>query len=105
MSTDKKVIIDKMDFLEDADKAALEAAVNLFAGDMIRKLHKKAEEGYVGWANPEDCTVDELLQRLKDHVEILERMKEENIDMEKVRNTAVDVGNFAMMIWNRFPDS
>jgi len=67
-------------------------AVDLFAAEMKRKLAKKREQGYGGWDKPFDittgqgCSIDFLWHSLKQHI---------------AKGDPVDVGNFAMMIYNR----
>jgi hypothetical protein len=57
-----------------------------FAQAMQDKLDRKMEEGRGGWWDPKQCTIESLNVMLADHIK--------NGDM-------VDIGNFAMMIWNR----
>lgn len=59
-------------------------AVDKFAVAMKAKLAKKREQGYCGWDN--DCSVSHLAELLIGHVG---------------KGDPVDIGNFAMMIWNR----
>jgi hypothetical protein len=67
-------------------------AVNLFAAEMKRKLARKREAGYSGWDQPYDentesgCTIDFLWYQLREHID---------------KGDPVDIGNFAMMIYNR----
>lgn len=61
-------------------------AVDRFAAAMKAKLAKKRGEGRGGWDDPNACPLDRLQAMLADHVE---------------KGDPVDVGNFAMMIWNR----
>lgn len=63
-----------------------DVAVNLFAAEMKRKLARKREDGYGGWDNPDACSIQFLRHELKRHVE---------------KGDPVDIGNFAMMIYNR----
>ncbi len=61
-------------------------AVDRFAAAMKAKLAKKRDEGYGGWDNPEECTIEHLSQLLASHV---------------AKGDPVDVGNLAMMIHQR----
>ncbi len=49
-------------------------------------LSLKRADGKAGWENPKVCSVEDLWRWLLQHVP---------------KRDAVDVGNFAMMIWNR----
>ena len=64
-------------------------AVDRFAAAMKMKLAKKRLQGFGGWDNPEVCHIDYLAHLLK-----------EQIHSRAALNT-VDIGNFAMMIFNR----
>ncbi len=61
-------------------------AVNLFATAMKFKLAKQRTKGYGGWDDKEKCPTERLQRMLVDHI---------------VKGDPVDVGNFAMMLWNR----
>lgn len=61
-------------------------AVDRFAAAMKAKLAEKRAQGYGGWDNPDDCTVEWLSELLRKHVD---------------KGDPVDVGNFAMMIQQR----
>lgn len=63
-----------------------DVAVDTFAAAMKAKMAKQRAKGYGGWDNPEDCTADFLRERLAHHVG---------------KGDPVDIGNFAMMLWNR----
>lgn len=63
------------------DKAVLK-----FAKAMCAKLSRKRAEGYFGWDNPDDCTVEHLAELLIKHVP---------------KGDTVDIANFCMMLWNR----
>lgn len=52
----------------------------------LRKLAKKRQEGRGGWNKPEAVSIEQLQDMLLDHV---------------TKGDMVDVGNIAMMIWNR----
>ena len=72
-----------------AKKASIhpdDLAVDRFAAEMKTKLAKKREQGYGGWDDPEQCDLEKLRYLLHSHV---------------LRGDPVDVGNFAMMLWNR----
>lgn len=71
---------------KDADAAADDAAVDRFAVAMKDKLAQKRAQGYGGWQYPSVCSVEALVEMLAAHV---------------AKGDPVDVGNFAMMIWNR----
>lgn len=61
-------------------------AVDRFAAAMKAKLAEKRAQGYHGWDDPEDCTIEHLRNLLVKHVG---------------KGDPVDVGNFAMMIHQR----
>lgn len=61
-------------------------AVDRFAAAMKVKLAEKRAEGRGGWDDPEQCSTAWLAELLRRHVE---------------KGDPVDVGNFAMMLWNR----
>lgn len=61
-------------------------AVDRFAAAMKAKLAKKRAEGYGGWDNPKDCTIEHLSRLLIKHVG---------------KGDPIDVGNLAMMIHQR----
>lgn len=63
-----------------------DVAVDLFAAAMKRKLAWCREKGREGWQSDVYCPVGRLQQYLADHV---------------AKGDPIDVGNFAMMIWNR----
>ena len=56
---------------------------------MKRKLYEKRKQGASGWDEPEQCHIDYL----------------EHLLVEQIRSRAVldpiDIGNFAMMLYNR----
>lgn len=62
-------------------------AVDRFAAAMKAKLAKKRDEGRGGWDDPSRCSISYLQTLLHSHV---------------YKGDMVDVGNFAMMLWNRF---
>jgi len=64
-----------------------DVAVDKFAAAMKAKLAKKRAEGRGGWDDPAQCSVPYLAQLLVEHC-------------GKV-NSAVDIANFAMMVWHR----
>jgi hypothetical protein len=61
-------------------------AVEKFAATMKAKLAEKRAQGYGGWDDTDECPADYLRQLLVKHVD---------------KGDPVDVGNFAMMLWNR----
>lgn len=61
-------------------------AVDRFAAAMKAKLAKKRAEGYGGWDDPEECTIEHLSRLLISHL---------------AKGDPVDIGNFAMMIQQR----
>lgn len=61
-------------------------AVNRFAQAMKAKLAKKRSEGRGGWEDERVCPPGMLQQMLLDHLP---------------KGDPLDIGNFAMMIWNR----
>ena len=62
------------------------AGVSAFAQAMNDKLYAKTRAGRGGWWNPAECSIEDLLTLLAGHVK---------------KGDMVDIGNFAMMIWNR----
>lgn len=63
-----------------------ETAVDRFAVAMKAKLAEKRAEGRGGWDDPARCTTAHLAELLRGHID---------------EGDPVDVGNFAMMLWNR----
>lgn len=63
-----------------------DVAIDKFAAAMKEKMAKKRSEGKRGWSDKEDCTTSFLNYCLSDHVR---------------KGDPVDVGNFAMMLFNR----
>lgn len=63
-----------------------DAAVDRFAAAMKAKLAEKRAEGRGGWDDPEQCSTTYLATLLRGHV---------------AKGDPLDVGNFAMMLWNR----
>jgi hypothetical protein len=63
-----------------------DAAVDRFAAAMKAKLAEKRDEGRGGWDDPAQCSTGFLAWLLRGHVE---------------KGDPLDVGNFAMMLWNR----
>lgn len=61
-------------------------AVDRFAAAMKAKMAKQRAKGYGGWNDPADCPSDRLQTMLVAHI---------------VKGDPVDVGNFAMMLFNR----
>jgi len=57
-----------------------------FAQAMQDKLYAKTRTGRGGWWNPAECSIEDLLTMLSNHIK---------------KGDMVDIGNFAMMIWNR----
>ncbi|QRM44014.1 hypothetical protein [Rhizobium sp. BG4] len=64
-------------------------AVDRFAAAMKEKLAEKRNEGFSGWCDPTQCPIDYLTAKLA-----------EQIHSRPVLDP-VDIGNFAMMIFNR----
>ena len=64
-------------------------AVDRFAVAMKEKLRAKRLEGFSGWDDPDECSVDYLVSLLVQQIH------------ERAVLDTVDVGNFAMMIFNR----
>ena len=60
--------------------------VNRFAAAMKAKMAKQRAKGYGGWDNKYDCSTTYLQGMLADHI---------------TKGDPVDVGNFAMMLFNR----
>lgn len=63
-----------------------DVAVDLFAAAMKGKLATKRDQGMGGWDDPVACPVVRLQQMLLEHIG---------------KGDPVDVGNLAMMLWNR----
>ncbi len=63
-----------------------DTAIDKFAAAMKRKMAQKREQGRGGWSNPSECTVAFLSDCLRKHVD---------------KGDPVDIGNFAMMLFNR----
>ena len=61
-------------------------AVDRFATAMKAKMAKQRAKGYGGWDSPDQCPAERLQTMLIDHL---------------AKGDTVDVGNFAMMLWNR----
>lgn len=61
-------------------------AVDKFAAAMKAKMAKQRAKGYVGWDDKDSCPTERLQQMLVDHL---------------AKGDPVDIGNFAMMLWNR----
>lgn len=61
-------------------------AVDRFAAAMKEKLANKRAQGYGGWDDKEKCSAERLQKLLIDHL---------------AKGDPVDIGNFAMMLWNR----
>lgn len=68
------------------DEEADSLGVRRFTRRMLEKLADKRAEGYCGWNEPGECSVDRLKEMLSEHLP---------------KGDMVDVANFAMMIWNR----
>lgn len=69
-----------------SDQHPDDAAVDRFAGAMKEKLAKKRAEGRGGWEDPSVISESQLWFMMEDHCH---------------KGDPVDVGNFAMMLWNR----
>lgn len=63
-----------------------DVAIDRFAAAMKAKMAKQRAKGYGGWEDKADCPTDRLQTMLVDHLP---------------KGDPVDVGNFAMMLWNR----
>jgi hypothetical protein len=63
-----------------------DAAVELFAKAMKEKMAASRAKGRNGWHDPEQCPAERLQTMLVEHL---------------AKGDPVDVGNFAMMLWNR----
>jgi hypothetical protein len=63
-----------------------DVAVDKFAAAMRSKLARKRAAGRGGWDDPQQCTVEMLARMLVEHV---------------IKGDPTDVGNFAMMLFNR----
>ena len=71
------------------EAAELFHAVDLFSGQMKRRLLEKARAGYVGWNNSE-FTDFQIISKM--HKDIIS----ENPELK-----SVDIANRAMMLWYR----
>jgi hypothetical protein len=69
-----------------SDAKACAAGVANFAAAMLEKLTRKRRAGRGGWHRPQECSNRQLADMLLDHVQ---------------KGDPVDIGNFAMMIYNR----
>lgn len=78
----KAALADVRDWAKHPDDTAVEK----FATAMKAKLAAKREQGYYGWDDKADCSQKHLVELLNKHV---------------LKGDPVDVGNFAMMLWNR----
>jgi hypothetical protein len=76
----------QIDDANETDRHADEAAVDLFAAAMKAKLAKKRREGRGGWQDKDACPATHLQTLLLDHLS---------------KGDPVDIGNFAMMLFNR----
>ena len=65
-----------------------ETGGNVFAIAMKNKMRIKREQGVGGWYDSNDCTTDDLVTLFN------QQLQRDKLDW-------VDIGNFAMMIWNR----
>lgn len=61
-------------------------AVDRFAAAMKAKLAQKRADGYGGWEDKKACPPGRLTRFLRAHLD---------------KGDPVDIGNFAMMLWNR----
>jgi hypothetical protein len=61
-------------------------AVDRFAAAMKAKMAKQRAKGYGGWDEKDECSTERLQTMLAEHL---------------AKGDPVDVGNFAMMLWNR----
>jgi hypothetical protein len=66
-----------------------DVAVDRFATAMKAKLAEKRADGASGWDDPEVCHIDYLAHLLKEQIH------------SRATLDTVDIGNFAMMIFNR----
>lgn len=66
-----------------------DVAVDRFAAAMKAKLARKRAEGVGGWDDPEQCHIDYLVHLLAEQIH------------SRAVIDPVDIGNFAMMIFNR----
>ena len=63
-----------------------DSAIDRFAAAMKSKMAKQRDKGYGDWDNPAACPAERLEQCLRESV---------------LKGDPVDVGNFAMMLFNR----
>lgn len=68
------------------DRHADDVAVDTFAQAMKNKMAQMRERGRSGWDNPDECTVESLIQMLIENIS---------------KGDPVDIGNFAMMLFHR----
>lgn len=61
-------------------------AIDNFAQAMKEKMAKQRAKGYSGWESRSECSAESLRSMLIDHIK---------------KGDPVDVGNFAMMLFNR----
>lgn len=81
-----KVIDFVANYSESKEQHTDDDAVDLFAAAMKAKMAKQRAKGYGGWNNKQECEAGRLQKLLLDHI---------------VKGDPVDVGNFAMMLFNR----
>ncbi len=74
-----------IDRLMDGQSADDRGVIN-FGYAMACKLRSKRNEGKRGWHDPHQCSIRRLRKMLREHIE---------------KGDMVDIGNFAMMVWNR----
>lgn len=66
-----------------------EIAVDRFSAAMKAKLAEKGKQGFSGWDDPQRCHIDYLVHLLAEQIQ------------SRAALDPVDIGNFAMMIFNR----
>lgn len=71
---------------KNVERSENRAGVRDFSNAMLDKLEAKLNDGRYGWHDPAECSIEHLCVLLADHIR---------------KGDMVDIGNLAMMIWNR----
>lgn len=74
--------------------------IEAFGKEMQKKLDKRSNKGRLGWRKKDIINLYKLL--LGEVRELLEAVsKSEGKSSKEIRDEAIDVANFAMMIWDK----
>jgi len=74
-----------------SERFALRRLMEEFSSAMFAKLEKKLNEGSSGWDDPDEFTIDDIHDRIDDH-------------MHDPAPDPVDIANFAAFWWNRLAE-